>query len=353
ELLEADVMLDGTEYTAAGIRLKGNSSLKGVPTSAKPETLPWLVRLDKFVDGVNHGGLTELVVRSNSTTTALNEAVALDLLAASGLASQQSASLRFSVNGSSDVLRLAVENPADAWVARVFTTTGLLYKAEAGGDYSYRGTNATAYEEIFDIEAGDADLGPLIDFLDFVNNSSDADFVSGLGSRLDVDAFARYLAFEELIDNFDDIDGPGNNSYLWWNRGTQAMTVVAWDHNLAFGARPGAGEGQVGMAARPGGESGVVPSGRPTGARPEGMPQAGQGTKGSQPNALVSRFTSLADGTSKVADAKTVLKARLFSGNAAEESLRTRSSLIEAEASDLVSADALASEKQALTKYFA
>ena len=360
EWLEADVVLDGTTYQGAGVRLKGNSSLKSVSTDAKPETLPWLVRLDKFTDGVSHGGLRELVVRSNSTTTALNEAVALDLLAAGGLASQQAASLRFRVNNSSEVLRLAVENPADEWVARVFAVDGLLFKAEAGGDYSYRGTDASSYDDIFDVEAGDDDLGPLIDFLDFVNNASDADFASGLAARLDVDAFARYLAFEALIDNFDDIDGPGNNSYLWWDRGTESMTVVAWDHNLAFGARPGGGAGQGGMPDRQPGAvpGGAMPSGfqPPEGAddaRGQGMAQGGRGGIAGKANALVTRFTSLADGTARVADATTALKAQLFSDAVASKSLQSRSELIAAQASDLVSADVLAGEKQAVATYFA
>ena len=70
-------------------------------------------------------------------------------------------------------------------------------------------------------------MTPLIDFLDFVNNSSDAEFADGIASRLDVEAFARYLAFEELVDNFDDIDGPGNNAYLRWDAESQGFTVVA------------------------------------------------------------------------------------------------------------------------------
>jgi len=43
--------------------------------------MPWIIRLDKFVDGQNYEGETQLVVRANSTETALNEAVALELLA--------------------------------------------------------------------------------------------------------------------------------------------------------------------------------------------------------------------------------------------------------------------------------
>ena len=50
-----------------------------------PETMPWLIDLDHFIDGQSHDGLSELVVRSNGTATSLNEAVALELLQLAGL----------------------------------------------------------------------------------------------------------------------------------------------------------------------------------------------------------------------------------------------------------------------------
>lgn len=45
---------------------------------------------------------------------------------------------------------------------------------------------------MFDQEAGkdDTDLTPLIDFLQFVNDSDDATFEAELADHLDVDAFA-------------------------------------------------------------------------------------------------------------------------------------------------------------------
>ncbi len=60
-----------------------------------------------------------------------------------------------------------------------------------------------------------------------------------------------HLAFQDAINNFDDIDGPGNNSYLFWDSETGVFTVVAWDHNLAFGgngaggAMPNSNDGQM------------------------------------------------------------------------------------------------------------
>ena len=203
----------------------------------EPQGLPWLIDLDRNVDGQNHEGVVEFVVRSNNSETALNEAVALELIEAAGLASQDAVAAGFSVNGSEPELRLVIENPDDLWMADNFDISGALYKAESTGDYSYRGDDPDSYDEVFDQEAGktNADLTPLIEFLDFINNSDDATFNTELFKHFDVDSFATYLAMQELVANFDDIDGPGNNSYLYYDPKSGQFTVVAWDHNLAFG----------------------------------------------------------------------------------------------------------------------
>ena len=60
----------------------------------EPESLPWLVRLDGFVDDQDHDGVSEFVVRSNNSETALNVAVAVGLLAEAGLLGQRASYVR-------------------------------------------------------------------------------------------------------------------------------------------------------------------------------------------------------------------------------------------------------------------
>lgn len=364
EWIEATVTIDGTTYEQVGIRLKGNSSLRSIGTDAtasSAESLPWLIRLDKYVDGQNHDGVTDLVVRANTSETALNEAVALDLLRTAGLASEQAALVRFTANGSSGDLRLVIENLDDAWQDANFEGDGVLYKAEASGDYTYRGDDVTAYDDVFDQETGDEDnLEPLIGFLDFVNNADDASFAAELSQHLDVTAFARYLAFETLIDNFDDIDGPGNNSYLHWDAATGVFTVVAWDHNLAFGTRNtmgGAGGAGGPGAAGPGaGGAGVQrPAAMPAGGGPASA-KGGAGGVGGNPmggsNPLVERFTANSTFAALVTQATADLTAELYTSGAAETSLQTWSDLITTQASDLVDAATVTTEASTIKGYF-
>ena len=365
--IEATVTVDGVAHEKAGLKLKGNSSLQGISADTAPQQLPWLVRFDKFVDGANHEGMTRMVIRAGATTSALNEAVALDLLATTGLASEKAAHISLSVNGSDPVLRLTCQDLDESWVAQNFDVAGLLYKAESTGDYTYRGTDESAYKDVFDQETGEANLTPLIEFLQFINESSDADFQSGLAQRVDVDKMVTYLAFEDVIDNFDDITGPGNNSFLWWAEQANQMTVVAWDHNCAFGLKPGAGVGQrwhgdggqpPGGGGQPSGDGSAPSNGQPPGGAggqqpPDARQQPGDGGgRGTRANALVDRFNSLLDGETKVSAERDRLKQELYTSGVAQTILDARAKVLTDQASSLIEQSAVEVDKQTIAVYF-
>ena len=385
--IEATVTIDGTTIKRVGMRLKGNSSLMGLAargggggrvggnstgTRETPQSLPWLIRLDKYVDGQDYQGHTELVVRGNTSATSLNEAVALELIGLAGAATQDAFATRFSVNGGPEVLRLAIENPNDEWEEANFDTDGILYKAESTGDYSYRGDSPASYDEVFDQET-DTDtenLTPLITFLKFINQSTDAQFAVDLGKYLDVNAFAKYLALQDLVQNWDDIDGPGNNSYLRYDEKTKQMTVLSWDLNLSFGRGPGGGGGAPGAAgAAPGAPGaggaggaaaappvppggGQMPAGGPGGGGAQGPMGARAGGPGGRSNILVTRFQANAQFAALYEQAKTNLKADLFTSGKAASVLSTWSEVLKANASDLVPVATIESEAAGISRFF-
>ena len=82
-----------------------------------------------------------------------------------------------------------------------------------------------SYADGFDQITGinEQDTAPLISFLEFINESSDANFVERLDEYLDVEALATYVAVQNLFMNFDDMAGPGNNSYLLVRPGHRAL----------------------------------------------------------------------------------------------------------------------------------
>ncbi|MDE0571896.1 CotH kinase family protein [Demequina sp. B12] len=413
EWISATVTIDGETYQDAGLKLKGNSSLRGMTEAdaASPQDLPWIINLDKFVDGQDHHGAEEFVIRSNTSQTALNEAVALDLLDAAGLAAEEAIAATVTMNGSDESLRLVVENPNTDWMERELGN-GYLWKAESGGTWDYVGEDQADYVDSFDQEGGDDNYTALIDFLDFINNADDATFASDLSTWLDVDAFATYLAFQTVINNFDDIDGPGNNAYLYWDIEDQQMTVVNWDLNLAFGASNGGpmgGDGEwTGGGERPGnGEwaGGDAPGGQAPGGLgglgggeasdlgglgdgsglgdasglgdgsgdrpmpgagetppegitlPEGMDLPTEGVRGgfggmNQSSILSERFLAVED-FSALVDAETArLTQELFESGLAGELLEDWSSLLTSSATDLIPAATVDDESAALEEQF-
>ncbi|GAA3813931.1 CotH kinase family protein [Cellulomonas soli] len=405
EWISGDVTIDGETFSDVGLKLKGNSSLKQISTDTPAQDLPWRIRLDKFVDGQELDGWTDLVVRSSTSRTALNEFVALDLLEDADLASEQAIATRFSVNGGDETLRLTLQNLDDTWVEENFAgTEGTLYKADAEGDWSWRGEDGD-YSTAFEVEAGEEDYAPLIALLDLVNNGTDEEVAQRLPELLDVESFARYLAFEELVDNFDDIDGPGNNSYLYVDSETGVATGVAWDHNLAFGASPAAGGAQGAGGAgsvRGGGEVPTdlptdmpggfptdmptdlptempsdMPAGMPTdgpvgpggdsapdrpsgeGGAPGGAGAGGADTGGADTggaaaggdNPLVQRFLANADFTALYEQARTDLQADLYDSGVLEETVTRWQQVLEQGASDLVDSGTIASEAEQISAY--
>ena len=370
--IEATVTIDGVTLGKAGMRLKGTSSLGGLTSrtagagrapvggatggnaAEQPQSLPWLVRLDKYVEGQSYQGHTEIVIRGNRSQTSLNEAVALELTALAGLATQEAFATRFSVNGGPKVLRLAMEHPNDEWQEATFEGDGILYKAKSSGDYSYRGEDPEAYDEVFDqeIDTDDENLAPLIDFLDFLNNSTDAAFAAELGRHLDVDAFARYLALQELLGNWDDIDGPGNNSYLRYDEETKRFTVLSWDLNLAFG---GGGPSGAGPGGGPSGAGGPVIRTFPAGGGPApadvGVARAGgpgPGGPGGRSNVLVQRFQANAAFAALYTKAKADLTAELLTSGKGAAVLDRWAGMLTTHAADLVDPGTIAAEADAI-----
>ena len=334
----ATVTIDGVVFENVGLKLKGNSSLRDATADADPATLPWIFRLDKFVDDQEYLGETEFVVRGNVSSSALNEALALELLAEAGLATQEAVSSRVSFDGGAQQLRLVIQNPDEGWVDEQFgDDSALLYKAESGGDYSYRGDDAELYTDVFDQEAGDDNLVPLTTFLGFINESDDATFAAELDSYLDVESFATYLAFHDLIDNFDDIAGPGNNSYLYYDEETQLMTVTSWDLNLAFGVRNEVGQGATQAGGPPAGGPGRIAVGG------NGGPSTG--------NILAERFMADAGFAAMYDAAKADLTASLFASGLAQSHLDAWVALLNSQAADLISTDEVAGDAASIEAY--
>ncbi|MFC5819388.1 CotH kinase family protein [Nonomuraea harbinensis] len=284
EYVEADLTVDGTTIPSVGIRLKGNSTLAGLTwkgmsagrrpagrpggerpegfrppdgfqppreggrgrgvmggfgaalKAEEPETLPWLISFDEFAEGRRYQGHSQVAVRpvTGRAPTMLNEALAISTVGAAGEPTQSFAYSAFTVNGRSSAPRLVVEYLDEGYAENL--GDGVLYKSLATGSFTYKGEDQTRYTSDFKQvnKVGGTDLQPVINLIRWVDEASDEEFAAGLPARLEVESFARYVALQELMLNFDDMSGPGRNYYLWYDLGTRRFRVVTWDLNFAY-----------------------------------------------------------------------------------------------------------------------
>ncbi len=354
--ITGSVTIDGETFENVGIKLKGNSSLRSITVDTPAQELPLRIRLDKYVDDQQFMGVSDFTVRSNSSETSMNEAVALDLLNEAGLASTQAIATRFSVNGGEETLRLTVQNLDETWVEQNFQDAGadsVLYKSDAQGSWTWLGQDGD-YSSSFDVEAGPENYDPLIELLDLLNNGTAEEIAEKLPTMLDLDSFATYLAFQDVINNFDDIDGPGNNSYLFWDSETGVFTVVAWDHNLAFGgngaggAMPNSNDGQ--MREAPDGQmpefDGQMPEFDGTMPDIDGGEDGGRGMSRSNP--LVDAFKANSQWEALYEAELAELESSLIDGGALDSSVAAWIDTLQSGASDLVSSDVITSEAESI-----
>ncbi|WP_405661191.1 CotH kinase family protein [Streptomyces sp. NBC_01166] len=281
----------------------------------KPEELPLLIEIDEYVEGRAYQGEREISLRPGTDEQVpLNEALALSLTDGSGQTAERYGFTTVSVNNGPEVTRLMVENP-DTEYAEAVDGNGVLYKARAGGTFAYRGDDPSDYETSFRQlnKVGSQDLSPVMKFIKWVDEASDEEFAADLDKHVDVESFAKYVATQNLLMNFDDMAGPGKNYLLRYDLDTKKFSVLGWDYNLTFsgdaeagpddsmsmgGGRPGgadagtqggdetaqggAAEGQDGMPAPPEGAPEGMPGGTGEGGPQGGFPggPAGEGQAG-------------------------------------------------------------------------
>lgn len=211
--------------------------------------IPFLVKFDEFVGGQTYQGYSRLAIRTYGAqpdASMLQEPVTNAVFRLAGLPAPQTAyaglTLKcpavFGRDGESEQLYVISEVIDAAYLAKHFDNTGgVLYKAEVGSSLAYAGEDPTAYVNSFSQETrvNDADMAPLIAFTRFLAESDDATFERDLPTWLDVDAFAAYLAVNNLLVNVDSIAGMSNNYYLYYDDQAERFTLLMWDGNESLG----------------------------------------------------------------------------------------------------------------------
>ncbi|OQA23635.1 MAG: Inner spore coat protein H [Chloroflexi bacterium ADurb.Bin360] len=203
--------------------------------------IPLMLRFDETVEGQNYQGYTHLALRTYGTSNdaaMLQEPVTNAAARAIGLPVTNTAFASVQLNAGETQLYTLSEAINEQYLAEHFENSdGVLYKAELGSTLRYQGEDPSLYDNSFTqkTRVNDADLAPLIAFMRFLSEADDATFSAELPNYLDVEAFATYLALNNLLVNTDAIVGMNNNYYLYYDDVEQRFTLLMWDANESLG----------------------------------------------------------------------------------------------------------------------
>lgn len=251
---------DGQSVDRQNMPMPGNGAMLEPPTGmnsgedptnpqGNAETkLPLMIKFDEYIDGQSYQGYSTLAIRTYGITTdaaMLQEPVTNTIARAAGLPATQTAYVGVQINDDAEQLYTISEVINQTYLTQYFSNAkGVLYKAELGTDLTYLGEDPSSYATRFtqQTRVKDADMAPLIAFIRFLNESDDATFENELPAQFDVDAFAIYLALNNLLVNTDSITGMNNNYYLYYDDAAQKFTLLMWDANESLGKHEGSGQ---------------------------------------------------------------------------------------------------------------
>lgn len=251
----ADIEFNGQTWTDVGFRLKGNSSLMSSWGEGNYK-LPFKLDFDQFEDDYpaiknqRFYGFKQLSFSSNwSDDSLLREKVTADLFREAGLAAAQTAFYAVYVdygNGPEYFgLYTAVEVIEDTVIETQFADgSGNVYKPQstfAAGTFDEDDFDKQTNED----EADYSDIIALYEALHAETRTTDpAAWRAGLEAVFDVDGFIRWLATNQVVQNWDTYGRMAHNYYLYNDPTTGLLTWIPWDNNMALSDGFGGGGGR-------------------------------------------------------------------------------------------------------------
>ena len=196
--------------------------------------------MPSYVNDQNYQGYTEISLRSNFHDQAyLREITSYEFIEALDITAPQAAYGGVDFNKEGEILYTIVEHINEEFVEMNFDDPGLgnLVKARVGSGFNYMGDDPTAYVNTFELKTNEniSDLHDLIEFLQFVEESSDEEFAEEIEDYLDLEQMLKYLVFCNVTVTMDSFPGNSNNYYFYQDSESDQFTLIPWDLNGAYG----------------------------------------------------------------------------------------------------------------------
>lgn len=216
-----------------GFRLRGNTSLSSAKKSFK-------VSFNTYVTGRKYEGIEKLnLLGMHNDPTMVREKLYFDTYNAMGLPVRRSNFVRVYINDDYYGLYTNMEQIDEIFVKTRFgDNSGNLYKCTWPAQLDWRGTSVSAYQNKgYELQTNEEenDWSDLIELVDVINNSSDADFVCALEEVFDVQQYLWIYALDISAGHWDNYAANINNYYLYHNIFTGKFEFLSFDCDNTFG----------------------------------------------------------------------------------------------------------------------
>lgn len=236
----ADVEIDGELFAQAGLRTKGNNSLR-LTQEYGLQRFSLKIEFDHYTKGGNYYGLDKLSLDASfQDNSYMKTWLAYDMMRYMEVPSPLCSYVYVTINDEPWGLYLAVEEAEEAFAQRNYGSDyGKLYKPDYRSlqdenkdvALQYIDDDSESYPGIFDnakIPASERDEKRVIEALRILDENKD------LKSAINVDEVLRYFAAHALTLNWDSYVGYTGHNYLLYEEDGK-LSILPWDYNLAFG----------------------------------------------------------------------------------------------------------------------
>jgi len=226
------VEVDGNILENVGARQKGYSSNFFTNTTKKPLKL----NFGKFVEDQKYDGVKKINLANGLGDPAIiKDKIVYDMFRMHGIPSPRVSHVKVFIQDEYWGVYAIIEQIDKRYLKRNFADkNGNLWKNKGNSDLEWLGTNPNAYSFELQTNEDENDWTKFIEFVDFINNSSNTEFKDGIESIFDLDEYLRILAIDILTNNWDSYIQHGRNWYLYYEPNTNKIHWLPWDYNFAF-----------------------------------------------------------------------------------------------------------------------
>jgi spore coat protein H len=239
---EARLAFGDAVFSNVAARFKGNGTFV---SSQRTYKRPFKLELDRPVKSRRLAGRSILNLHNlTADPSCLSDTLAYEFFRDAGVPAPRTTfvRLRLTLAGRFENrllgLYVLVENPDAEWAREQFGVKGVaLFKPVTYELFQDLGGDWKAYAGIYDpkTKTDDSQQRRVIDLARLVTHAADDEFAARVAEFIDVDEFARFLACEVMLSNYDGILSNGQNFLLYLDPRTDRFGFIPWDQDHSWG----------------------------------------------------------------------------------------------------------------------